>query len=611
MRELAAIAALLVLGACAPQPAPAPVPQPAPQPAPPLAPPAQPAQPPAAVETPPTTGTMGAHRLVPMPATVEPAAGGPFTLAPTTAVVVGARPDETGRIAEAMAASFRKSTGYRLAVTNVDGQAPAGAIVLRLGGPASLGAEGYELTVSPDSIRLVASQPAGLFRGTMTLRQLLPAGIEAEQSALRMASAWTVPSGRIVDAPRFAWRGAMLDVARHFFTVDETKQVIDLLALYKLNTLHLHLADDQGWRIQIDSWPNLTTVGGSTQVGGGKGGFYTKADYAEIVSYARERYITIVPEIDMPGHTNAAIASYPELGCSRPTPGIYGGTQPTGVYTGIRVGWSALCSDSAVTYRFVDDVVRELAAMTPGPYIHIGGDEVEALTRAQYTRFVERVQDIVYKHGKTMVGWEEVSKAKLRPTSIAQYWRSDTALLAVRQGAKLVMSPGPRTYLDMKYTPRTELGLRWAGYIELRTAYDWDPLAYTKGLSADNVLGVEAPSGRRRCRTSPPRSTSSCRGSRRSPRSGGRRRRAATGRASGRASPPMHPGGDCSGSTSTRRRRWSGERVTGARVSCLRGQLQRRTASCETRKQGMTRMTRIPSVRDAKGVDAEAGWVSC
>jgi hexosaminidase len=370
---------------------------------------------------------------------------------------------------------------------------PAGAVALRLGGAASLGPEGYELAITPDSVRLVAGGAAGLFYGVQTLRQLLPAGIEAEQSAIRMASAWTVPTGRIVDRPRFAWRGAMLDVARHFFTVHEVKQYIDVLALYKLNVLHLHLSDDQGWRIQIDSWPKLATVGGSTQVGGGPGGYYTKADYADIVRYAQDRFVTVVPEIDMPGHTNAAIAAYPELGCSRPMPGFHGDTQPPGVYTGIRVGWSALCPDKEVTYRFVDDVLRELAELTPGPYLHIGGDEVEALTNEQYARFMERVQEIVARHGKTAVGWQEVGKARLRPTTISQQWRADTALLALRQGAKLILSPGPRAYLDMKYTPATELGLRWAGFIDLRTAYEWDPVTFLSGVPQQAVAGVEAP----------------------------------------------------------------------------------------------------------------------
>ena len=441
----------------------------------------------------PPLATLGVHRLVPAPTSVTPEGGAPFALTATTTIVVPAGGGEPARVGEALATLLRPATGFRFPVSTVDSAASRGPIVLRLGGPGSLGAEGYELTITGESVRIVAAEPAGLFHGVQTLRQLLPAPIEAEQSAHRMASAWTVPPGRIVDRPRFAWRGAMLDVARHFFTVDEVKQYIDLLALYKLNTLHLHLADDQGWRVQIDSWPKLTIVGGSSEVGGGPGGFYTKQDYAALVRYAQERFITIVPEIDLPGHTNAAIASYPELGCSRPTPGIYGDTQPPGVYTGIRVGWSTVCPDSEVTYRFVDDVVRELAAMTPGPYLHVGGDEVHALSTEQYARFVERVQEIVYKYGKTMVGWEEIGRARLRPTSIAQQWKSDTALLALKQGAKLIVSPGQKTYLDMKYTPATELGLDWAGFVELRTAYDWDPASLLPGVSESAVMGVEAP----------------------------------------------------------------------------------------------------------------------
>ena len=289
----------------------------------------------------------------------------------------------------------------------------------------------------------------------------------------------------------------MLDVSRHFFTVDEVKQYVDLLALYKLNTLHLHLTDDQGWRIQIDSWPKLTTVGGSTEVGGGPGGWYTKADYADIVRYAGERFITVVPEIDMPGHTNAAIAAYPELGCSRPTPALLGrapsDTQPRGLYTGIRVGWSAFCPDREVTYRFIGDVLRELAAMTPGPYLHIGGDEVEVLTDEQYAAFIERVEGMVAALGKTAIGWEEIGQARLRPGTVAQLWRGDTALRAVRQGARVVLSPATKAYVDMKYTPATELGHRWAAYVELRTAYDWDPATFMPGVSEAAVLGVEAP----------------------------------------------------------------------------------------------------------------------
>jgi hexosaminidase len=276
----------------------------------------------------------------------------------------------------------------------------------------------------------------------------------------------------------------MLDVARHFFTVHEVKQYIDAIALYKINVLHLHLSDDQGWRIEIASRPRLAAVGGNSQVGGGPGGFYTQREYAEIVRHAADRHITVVPEIDLPGHTNAALLAYPELSC---------GKQPPAVYTGIRVGFSALCADNEESYRLVDDVVRELAGITPGPYIHVGGDEVEALTPADYARFIERVQEIVTRHGKRMVGWEEVSKARLLPTTLVQQWRSDSAGAALRQGVKLIMSPASRAYLDMRYTRETMLGLNWAGFVEVRDAYGWDPASFLPGVTEASVIGVEAP----------------------------------------------------------------------------------------------------------------------
>jgi hexosaminidase len=288
-----------------------------------------------------------------------------------------------------------------------------------------------------------------------------------------------------VDSPRFEWRGAMLDVARHFFSVDEVKRYIDLIAIYKVNRLHLHLADDQGWRIEITSWPNLTTVGGSTEVGGGPGGFYTQAQYSEIVSYARDRFITVVPEIDMPGHTNAALASYAELNCD-------GKARP--LYTGIEVGFSAFCVDKDVTYRFIDDVVREIAALTPTPYFHVGGDEVKTLTPTQYVQFIDRVQKIVQSHGKQMVGWDEISPAALLPSSIVQHWRPDgSPTVAVGKGAKVIMSVANRAYLDMKYDNSTPIGLNWAANIEVKDAYDWDPATIAKGIPETALLGVEAP----------------------------------------------------------------------------------------------------------------------
>jgi hexosaminidase len=202
------------------------------------------------------------------------------------------------------------------------------------------------------------------------------------------------------------------------------------------------------------------------------------------VQYARERYITVVPEIDMPGHTNAALTAYPALSCS---------TRPTERYTGVEVGWSTFCVDSEATYALVEDIVREIAALTPGQYIHLGGDEVQALSGPQYTRFVERIQDIVARHGKRLVGWEEIAQARLAPTTVVQHWRRDSLMKTLPAGTKVVLSPAKRAYLDMKYTADTELGLRWAGLVTVRGTYEWDPAGLIPGLRESDIAGVEAP----------------------------------------------------------------------------------------------------------------------
>jgi hexosaminidase len=266
----------------------------------------------------------------------------------------------------------------------------------------------------------------------------------------------------------------MLDVARHFFTVDEVKRYVDLIALYRFNRLHLHLADDQGWRIDIVSWPSLARHGGKTEVGGGTGGYYTQDEYRDIVAYAASRFITVVPEIDMPGHTNAALASYPELNCNG---------KAAELYTGTDVGFSALCVGSEVTYRFIDDVVREIAGLTPGPWFHAGGDEVKTLAPAEYKAFVERVQTIVESHGKQMIGWDEVGVADLRPSTIIQHWRpTEPPAAAIARGNKLIVSSANRLYVDMKYDALTPIGLTWAGAIELNRAYDWEPATLFAGV---------------------------------------------------------------------------------------------------------------------------------
>jgi hexosaminidase len=433
---------------------------------------------------PPTTAArpvVTGPQVIPAPASLTLRAGAPFDLARTTSIVVDGSSPEVTAIAQALAAQLRPATGFPLAVSTAD--TAASKIQLRLAADrTSLGEEGYELTAAPNSVTLIANRPAGLFRGVQTLRQLLPFDIDAQMGSAR--AAWTIPALSIVDQPRFAWRGAMLDVARHFFTVREVQQYIDLLTLYKMNVLHLHLSDDQGWRIVINSRPKLATIGGSTQVGGGPGGFYTQQDYQAIVRYAQDRYITVVPEIDMPAHTNAALVAYPEASCS---------VRPTQLYTETDVGWSALCVDKEETYALAEDIIREISAITPGPYFHIGGDEVQALTHEQYVRFIERVQKIVNSHGKKMIGWEEITKAKLDPGTLAQQWKSDSATAALQYGAKLIMSPAKKIYLDMKYTPATELGLSWAAFVEVRDAYDWDPATYMSGVNENSIIGLEAP----------------------------------------------------------------------------------------------------------------------
>jgi hexosaminidase len=427
-------------------------------------------------------------RIAVVPAPMSLTRGsGVFALDSLSVILTDANADSAKLVANALATQLRPATGFRLLVLDVvTDTVTRGAIRLRLDeSRVQDGDEGYRLVVTSDSVSLVARRPAGLFRGFQTIRQLLPFGIESHNSVIKMGD-WRIPVVTIEDRPRFAWRGAMLDVARHFFTVDEVKQYIDMLALYKINVLHLHLSDDQGWRIEIKSRPQLTAQASATEVGGGAGGFYTQDDYREIVRYAAERFITVVPEIDMPGHTNAMLIPFPHLSCGRQAPAPY---------FSIRVGFSAICPESAETWTLLDDVVREISALTPGPYFHVGGDEVEELKGGRYERFMERVQDLVIRYGKRPVGWEEMAKGQLRPGAIAQQWRSDSnaAKNAVAQGGKVLMSPAKRIYIDMKYAPTTELGLRWAGIVTLRTTYDWDPATFFSGVAESSILGVEAP----------------------------------------------------------------------------------------------------------------------
>ncbi len=421
------------------------------------------------------------ENLIPKPVSVN-STGEVFVLASTSNIYIAAENSEALKVGQYLADKLKPATGFALAVTNNTDTAAPGNIHLSLLSDSTLGEEGYTLQITKEKINLSAHMPAGLFRGIQTIRQLLPAAIEQQTV---QQSKWEIATASITDYPTYAFRGSMLDVARHFFGVADVKKYIDLLAYYKMNVMHLHLSDDQGWRIEIKSWPNLTAHGGNTQVGGGNGGFYTQEQYKDIVQYAMDRYITIIPEIDMPGHTNAALASYAELNCN---------DTATQLYSGIEVGFSTLCTQKEITYKFVDDVIGELAAITPGPYLHIGGDESHATKIEDYIPFVSRVQEIVKAHGKQVIGWDEIALSTMQPNSIAQYWAdAPNSKLAVSKGAKIIMSPASKTYMDMQYDSTTRLGLHWAAYIELDSAYSWNPATLVDSITKENIVGIEAP----------------------------------------------------------------------------------------------------------------------
>jgi hexosaminidase len=373
------------------------------------------------------------------------------------------------------------ATGFDIKVNALSTETPTEGFVVKLSDQVDQ-EEGYALEVTADRLVLEAGSQAGIFRGLQTVIQLLPSAIVADEES---PIDWLIPAVAIKDYPLYEYRAAMLDVSRHFFSVADVKKYIDYIAAYKMNNLHLHLTDDQGWRIEIKSWPELTGIGASTQVGGGKGGFYTQEDYKDIVQYAADKYITIVPEIDMPGHTNAALSAYPELNCDGKA------TEP---YTGTDVGFSTLCIDKDITYEFINDVIGELAALTPGEYIHIGGDESHSTELEDFIFFMEKVQQITKDHGKKAIGWDEIVNAELLDETLVQFWAKDeNAKAAVAQGNKLIVSKAAKAYMDMKYDTLTPLGLNWAGLITVQTGYDWDPASLVEGIDKNDIYGVEAP----------------------------------------------------------------------------------------------------------------------
>jgi len=336
------------------------------------------------------------------------------------------------------------------------------------------GQEAYQLQLTEEGVVLRAADEEGLYRAWQSLQQILVFSKETGK----------IPTGTITDKSVYPFRGVMLDVARHFFTVSEVKRFIDLIALYKFNFLHLHLSDDQGWRIEIKSWPDLTALSSDSEVGGTQGGFYTQEDYQELVAYAADRFITIIPEIDIPGHTNAALHAYPILNCD--------GVAPP-VHTGIEVGFSSLCVEKPITYQFIEDVIRELAAITPGPYLHLGGDETQATPEDQFIDFVDKVLPIANRYGKIPMGWFETRKTNFKGQMVSQYWAKEADdPEGVRKGNPILMTPSSFAYLDMKYDTLSKHGLFWAGYTSVQKAYDWSPKTLVTSLPVEDIIGIEA-----------------------------------------------------------------------------------------------------------------------
>ncbi|MFF5290975.1 beta-N-acetylhexosaminidase [Paractinoplanes globisporus] len=418
--------------------------------------------------------------VIPLPVSVRPDPAANFRI--SSDLSVSAVP-EAADIAEQLTELLRRATGRP--VSHADGV--DGSFRILLDESDNVGhyqtvkpPEAYRLEITPETVTLRAQSKPGLFAALQTLRQLLPEGDPAGE----------IPGGRIDDEPRFAYRGTMLDVARHFYAPEDLRSYIDAIAQLKINHLHLHLTDDQGWRLEIPGWPRLTEVGGGpgTGVDGAGPGFFTAREYADLVAYAASRFVTIVPEIDMPGHVNIVHVAYPELTADG---------QPVPPRTDAEVGYSSLVAGKEETYAFVEDVIRAVSELTPGPYLHIGGDEAFSTPPEDYRTFLRRVLPMAGKYGKRAIGWHEMAVVDLPPTAIPQYWRIEPAdngvARAAAAGHQVIMSPADRSYLDMKYDKDTPLGLDWAGVVGVERAYDWDPADRLPGVGEESLLGVEAP----------------------------------------------------------------------------------------------------------------------
>jgi hexosaminidase len=461
--------------------------------------------------------------LIPRPVS-EVYGAGSFALPGEITIVIPGN-SEVEKIANRLSERLATATARKVTIKNIANASKA-TILLSLVNDATIAKEGYRLKVESGGITLTASQPAGIFYGVQTLYQLLPKEIVA--TAPLQKQEWTIPVVTIEDHPRFGWRGLMLDVARHFFTKAQVKEYIDEMVKYKFNLLHLHLTDDQGWRIEIKSLPKLTEIGAWRVDKTGTfgrfspptpneprtyGGFYTQDDIRELVQYAKDRFVNILPEIDIPGHSLAAIASYPEMTC---TPGSYAvnsGEQlmvwPGGGAHFYGLKDNALCPANEKVYEFIDKIFTEVAQLFPFEYIHMGGDEtarnfweksaqVKALMKKEKLKdlnevqsyFVKRVEKIINAKGKKLIGWDEILDGGLAPNAAVMSWRGmKGGIEAAKQGHEVVMSPTDFAYLDyMQSDAITEPPVY--ATLRLKKAYQFEPLP--DGVNAALVKGGQA-----------------------------------------------------------------------------------------------------------------------
>ncbi|WP_124039590.1 family 20 glycosylhydrolase [Neoactinobaculum massilliense] len=455
--------------------------------------------------------------LIPQPVTYEATDGEPFTLEKDAAILAtGAGVAE----AERFATGLRAATGFALPVAQSSADAVADIrFVLDAGGPAG---EAYTLDADSGGVSVMASTAHGLFNGAQTLRQLF--GPWASYESVTNGP-WTFPAVHITDQPRFGYRSMMLDPSRSFLTVEEVKEAVDAYSRFKLNYLHLHLADDQGWRIEITNdgraegdtidYTRLTSVSGQTAIGAtrfntdaGVPGYYTQDDLREIVAYAQARHVTVVPEIDMPGHTEAALHAIPQLN----TPGSsHNGTVNSSgqtitdsaryltadANTTADVGYSYLDPNSEATWTFINHVVDQVSAITKAPYFHFGGDESQEMTKtaagkASYEAFVTKAATLIREKGLTPIGWNEAAAGTQQPGDVLQAWSAGVGNAVSSEGAQVIYSLAGNTYFPQR--PGTDVaGPNWAcgsaGYCGINAFYNYDPASVAGSDAA--TLGVE------------------------------------------------------------------------------------------------------------------------